>query len=150
MISTTVSDVGRLFKACELRLKGLVAARFDGQKDEEVRKNICSHFASQLQDLSQEFRRGHKGYLSKLKGQTIEDYRPDLSLNAGPSEAAGASGSTSFFDDEPAQPDACNDPRFSAAQTLQLVMQERMSEEREKQITQVCALPPPPYPPPRA
>lgn len=80
-----------------------------------------------------EFRRGHKQYLAKLKGQTIEEYRPDLSLNEGP----GAGPSGGFFDDDES-PAGCADPRFSAAQTLQLVMAERMTEEREKAITQVA------------
>ena len=34
-----------------------------------VRKNIEQRVAKQLQDLSVEFRRGHKSYLAKLKGQ---------------------------------------------------------------------------------
>ena len=95
-----------------------------------MRKNIGGRVAQQLQDLGAEFRRGHKAYLAKLKGQTIEEYRPDLSL----AERGGAGGG--FFDDEPE--DACTDPRFSAAQTLQLVMAERMTEEREKAIQQVA------------
>ena len=66
---------------------------------QKVRDNIKRRVAQQLQDLGGEFRRGHKAYLAKLKGQSIEEYRPDLSLNDGPG-AAGSSGG--FFDDEPA------------------------------------------------
>ena len=73
--------------------------------------------------------------LAKLKGQTIEEYRPDLTLN----ESGAGPSSGGFFDEEEARPDpSCSDPRFSAAQTLQLVMAERMTEEREKAITQVA------------
>jgi syntaxin 16 len=71
---------------------------------------------------------------AELKGQTIEEYRPDLSLNDGASSKSGGAG---FFDDD-GPSDSCTDPRFSAAQTLQLVMAERMTEEREKAITQVA------------
>ena len=104
---------------------------------QSVRKNIERRVAQQLQDLGGEFRRGHKSYLAKLKGQTIEEYRPDLSLNdsgAGPSASGGG-----FFDEEEGRCDpSCADPRFSAAQTLQLVMAERMTDEREKAIHQVA------------
>ena len=103
---------------------------------QSVRKNIERRVAQQLQDLGGEFRRGHKSYLAKLKGQTIEEYRPDLSFADG--SGAGPSSGAGFFDEEEGRPDTCADPRFSAAQTLQLVMAERMTEEREKAITQVA------------
>ena len=103
---------------------------------QSVRKNIERRVAQQLQDLGGEFRRGHKSYVAKLKGQTIEEFKPDLSLNEGPSGAA--SGSGGFFDDEEEGGAGCSDPRFSAAQTLQLVMAERMTEEREQAITKVA------------
>jgi syntaxin 16 len=106
-----------------------------------VRKNIERSVAQQLQNLGNEFRRGHKAYLAKLKGQTIEDYRPDLRINAASNDYHTGSGG--FFDDDgftrSQQGEADqSDPRFSAAQTLQLVMAERISEEREKAITQVA------------
>ena len=97
-----------------------------------MRENIQRRVAKQLQELETEFRKGHKSYIAKLKGQTIEDYRPDLSLNK-PTTGPGAA-STFFEDDAP----ECVDPRFSAQQTLQLVMMDQMSAEREKQITQVA------------
>jgi len=134
-IASTVGDVSRLFKDCEQRLKQMDSAATAGGDDKKVRDNIKRRVAQQLQDLGGEFRRGHKAYLAKLKGQSIEEYRPDLSLNEGPS-ASGPSGG-GFFDDEPACAGG-EDPRFSAAQTLQLVMAERMTEEREKAITQVA------------
>jgi len=132
LIAQTVAEVSTHFKECEKRLRTLVGARSQGTADEQsVRANIERRVAQQLQDLGAEFRRGHKAYLAKLKGQTIEEFRPDLS--AGAPAAAGGGG---FFDDEPEV--SCADPRFSAAQTLQLVMAERMTEEREKSITQVA------------
>ena len=92
--------------------------------------------AQQLQDLGGEFRKGHKHYIAKLKGQTIEEYKPDLTFNSGPSGSGGGGG---FFDDDEEKGAAGGgDPRFSAAQTLQLVMAERMTEEREKAITKVA------------
>lgn len=70
---------------------------------QEVRENIQRRVAKQLQELETEFRKGHKTYVAKLKGQTIEEYRPDLSLKK-PTASAGAS---SFFEDEPSE---CVDP----------------------------------------
>jgi len=136
-IGQTVTEVSGLFKDCERRLKDLVNSKDEGTADESVRKNIERRVAQQLQDLGGEFRRGHKTYLAKLKGQTIEEYKPDLSLNEGPS---GSGGSGGFFDDdeESGGGAGCSDPRFSAAQTLQLVMAERMTEEREQAITKVA------------
>ena len=97
-----------------------------------MRVNIQQRIAKQLQELEAEFRKGHKSYVAKIKGQAIEEYRPDLSLSSKPTGAGGAS---SFFE----EPDeAACDPRFNAQQTLQLVMMDQMSAEREKQINQVA------------
>jgi len=134
-IAETVQEISSLFKACEHRLQEVARATDAGDGDEvqAVRENIKRRVAKQLQDLSLEFRRGHKNYLAKLKGQQIEDFTPDLKLN---SPQGGASGGA-FFDDDPSTPE-CIDPRFSAQQTLQLVMAEQMSKEREKAITSVA------------
>ena len=133
------ADVTTLFRDCERRLKQMGSTKADGSSDENVRKNIERRVAQQLQDLGGEYRHGRRVYQAKLKGQTIEEYRPDITFGAGPSGAA--KGGAGFFDDEEGGGSsagaACSDPRFSAAQTLQLVMAERMTEEREKAISQV-------------
>jgi len=137
-IARTVQEITGLFKDCERRLKEIHNAANDGTGDEAVRKNIEQRVAKQLQDLSVEFRRGHKNYLAKLKGQEIEEFKPDLKIGgAGGSGAGGgaSSGAGGFFDDEEAAP---VDPRFNNAQTLQLVMAEQMSDERSKAIEQVA------------
>ena len=102
-----------------------------------VRRNIERKCAQQLQDLSNEFRRGHNNFLKKLKGQEIEDFRPDLKLGSGGGAGTSGGGGGGFFDDEPAEGQV--DPRFNAAQTLQLVMAEQMTEERERAINQVAS-----------
>jgi len=134
-ITHIVQELTVLFKDSERRLKEVAGAKSEGSGDELVRKNIERRVAQQLQDLSMEFRRGHKTYLSKLKGQQIDDFRPDLQLRQ--QQADGASHGT-FFDDEPSADPSCVDPRFSAQQTLQLVMAEHMTEERERAIVQVA------------
>ncbi|KAL1502915.1 hypothetical protein AB1Y20_010987 [Prymnesium parvum] len=131
-ITQTVAEVSSLFKEAQMKLKTMGTQRGDtSQGDEEVRENIQRRVAKQLQELETEFRKGHKTYVAKLKGQTIEEYRPDLSL----SKRAPSAGASSFFEDEPKE---CVDPRFSAQQTLQLVMMDQMSAERERQINQVA------------
>ena len=72
---------------------------------QEVRQNIQRRVAKQLQELEAEFRKGHKSYIAKLKGQTIEEYRPDLTLN----KPAANVGASSFFEDEE-QAQGCVDP----------------------------------------
>jgi len=132
-ITQTVAEVSTLFKQAQMKMKLLGSEQGAGnQGDEEVRQNIQQRVAKQLMSLETEFRKGHKTYVAKLKGQEIEEYRPDLSLAKPGSGAAGAS---TFFEDEPAE---CVDPRFSASQTLQLVMMDQMSAERERQINQVA------------
>ena len=107
-----------------------------GAAQQNVRKNIERRVAQQLQDLGGEYRHGRRAYNAKLKGQTIEEYRPDLTSFGGGGAAGPSAGG--FFDEEEAPSNAgCSDPRFSAQQTLQLVMAERMTEEREKAINQV-------------
>ena len=106
-----------------------------------VRKNIEQRVAKQLQDLSLEFRRGHKGYLAKLKGQTAdEEFKPDLRRDSGaaPGPSGVGGGGGGFFDDDVESAAAPIDPRFNSQQTLQLVMAEQMSEERSKAIEQVA------------
>lgn len=110
------------------------AAHTHTSLQQAVRKNIEQRVAKQLQDLSIEFRRGHKNYLAKLKGQEIEEFKPDVKVGGVGGSVRGASAG-GFFDEEEAAP---VDPRFNNAQTLQLVMAEQMSEERSKQIEQVA------------
>merc|ERR1712137_1045251 len=80
-----------------------------------------------------EFRRSHKSYLAKLKGQTIEEFRPDLKIQ--PGAAGPSSGAGGFFDDEPVQ---CIDPTFQGQQILQILENEQISKEREQAINSVA------------
>jgi len=134
-ITQTVGEVSELFKRAQLKMKMMGSQQADGGTgdEQEVRHNIQRRVAKQLQELEAEFRKGHKSYIAKLKGQTIEEYRPDLTLN----KPAANVGASSFFEDEE-QAQGCVDPRFSAQQTLQLVMMDQLSAEREKQINQVA------------
>jgi len=137
-ITRTVQEITVLFRDCERRLKEIHNTPDEGSGDEQaVRKNIEQRVAKQLQDLSVEFRRGHKTYLAKLKGQEIEEYKPDLGLKGGGSAGASSSTGGGFFDDdeEAAQP---VDPRFNSQQTMALVLAEQISDERSKQIEQVA------------
>jgi len=138
-IKVLESEVGDLFRECEKRLKAMGRTKSEGTADEQnVRQNIERRTAQQLQDLGGEYRHGRRAYTAKMKGLTIEEFRPDMSFGNSGAGGGGAS-SGGFFDDEPqAAASACSDPRFSAAQTMQLVMAERQTEEREKSINQVA------------
>uniref|UniRef100_A0A7S2DJZ6 t-SNARE coiled-coil homology domain-containing protein n=1 Tax=Haptolina brevifila TaxID=156173 RepID=A0A7S2DJZ6_9EUKA len=135
LIAQTGEEVSQLFKDCEKRLKDLGRSKVEGSAD-EVRKNIERRVAQQLQDLGIEFRRGRQQYLAKQKGQKVVDYQPDLSFNEGPATSSGGAG---FFDDEESAGggDPRCDPRFDAKQTLELVLAEERTKERDAQITKV-------------
>mmetsp|Transcript_16329 Transcript_16329/g.48328 ORF Transcript_16329/g.48328 Transcript_16329/m.48328 type:complete len:350 (-) Transcript_16329:180-1229(-) len=135
-IAAAVQELSHLFSECQRKLKQVTSSRSTGKGDELVRKNIERRVAQQLQDLSLEFRRSHKSYLSSLKGQKIEDYQMDLSLTPAASSGATQSASQGFFDDEPAHDPI--DPRFNSEQMLKIVVEEHMSKEREKAINQVA------------
>ncbi len=139
-IAATVAEISALFTDCTAKLARVKEAKSAGGGDDAVRLNIERRVAQQLQDLSLDFRRSHKQYLHKLKGQRIEDYKADLSINV--SSAAGTSrgGGGGFFDDEPAEAATSEaiDPRFNSQQILEVIAQENMSKEREAAITQVA------------
>ena len=136
-ITRTVEEITALFRDCERRLKEIHNTPDEGSGELAVRKNIEQRVAKQLQDLSRDFTRGHKAYLANLKGQAIEEYKPDLGLKGGGSAGAASSTGGGFFDDdeEAAQP---VDPRFNSQQTMALVLAEQISDERSKQIEQVA------------
>eukprot|EP00320_Phaeocystis_rex_P020900 CAMPEP_0119092048 /NCGR_PEP_ID=MMETSP1178-20130426/158522_1 /TAXON_ID=33656 /ORGANISM="unid sp, Strain CCMP2000" /LENGTH=323 /DNA_ID=CAMNT_0007075599 /DNA_START=16 /DNA_END=987 /DNA_ORIENTATION=- len=136
-ITRTVQEITSLFRECERRLKEIHNTPDEGSGDEAVRKNIEQRVAKQLQDLSVEFRRGHKTYLAKLKGQEIEEYKPDLGLKGSGSAGAASSTGGGFFDDDE-EAATTIDPRFNSQQTMALVLAEQMSDERSKQIEQVA------------
>lgn len=139
-IKTLEDELSALFKECDRRLKEMSRTKSEGTDDENVRQNIQRRVAQQLQDLGGEYRHGRRAYNAKLKGQTIEEYSPDLTNFGGGAAGPSAGGSGGFFDDDESadRGAACADPRFSAQQTLQLVMAERQADERDKAITQVA------------
>ena len=51
-----------------------------GGSQQEVRENIKRHVAKQLQDLSLEFRRGHKNYLASARMDTRTQTHTPMSL----------------------------------------------------------------------
>ena len=85
-----------------------------------VRRNIERKCAQQLQDLSNEFRRGHNNFLKKLKGR-VEDFRLDLKLGGGGGAGTSGGGGGGF---RRRAGGGQVDPRFNAAQTP-LVMAEQ-------------------------
>lgn len=96
-ITATVTEVHGLFKEAQGHLKAISnATDTSNNGDDEVRLNIQQRVAKQLQDLQLDFNKSHRAYIAKLKGQTIEEYRPKVEFNN-----PAASSSTTFFEDEP-------------------------------------------------
>ena len=73
-------------------------------------------------------------WCTEQKGQKFVEYQPDLSFND--SEPGSSGGAGGFFDEEEATGGgACSasDPRFDAKQTLELVLAEERTKERDAQ-----------------
>jgi len=129
-ITATVTEVHGLFKEAQGHLKAISnATDTSNNGDDEVRLNIQQRVAKQLQDLQLDFNKSHRAYIAKLKGQTIEEYRPKVEFNN-----PAASSSTTFFEDEP----EVVDPRFQRGEMLKLIEMETMTKERTDQINQVA------------
>ena len=68
VVEIVTQDITRLFKRCETRLRALNDAR-GGAHETVIIKNVQRKLATELQKLSQEFRKMQKDYLQRLKQQ---------------------------------------------------------------------------------
>ena len=66
VVEIVTQDITRLFKRCEARLRALNDAR-GAQQETVIIKNVQRKLATELQKLSQEFRKMQKDYLQRLK-----------------------------------------------------------------------------------
>lgn len=138
--------IAEYFHACDARLQEMRKSPPSNGAEVSLRENIERHLVQQLQSLGSEYRHMRRVYRTKTKGMETVKFRPDLSV-AGDAESVPSS--AGFFDqDEEAQTSSAlssarawsgsTDPRFSAEQTVQLVMAERQTEEREEAIERVA------------
>ncbi|XP_078182738.1 syntaxin-43-like isoform X2 [Carex rostrata] len=120
-IDALTQDITNLLKRSEKRLMQLSSNV--PSEDSNVRKNVQRSLASDLQNISMDFRKRQNNYLKRLRQQK-EDGAPDFGI---PTQTA------SHEDDE----DEFDDVGFNEHQMSQLKKSEEFTREREKEISQV-------------
>ncbi|KAJ3689501.1 hypothetical protein LUZ61_018665 [Rhynchospora tenuis] len=119
-------DITNLLKRSEKRLMKL--ASNVPSEDSSVRKNVQRSLASDLQNLSMEFRKRQNNYLKRLRQlKEGQDGVPDFGIDLNATRTA------SHEDGE----DEFEDVGFNDRQMSQLKKSEEFTREREKEITQV-------------
>ena len=126
VVEIVTKDITRLFKRCETRLRALNDARGEAH-EMSIIKNVQRKLATELQKLSQEFRKMQKDYLQRLKQQE----------GRGP----GASGVDDIFGWDAATGggggQGLADPGFSQSQMQRLDRSEAMTIERDQEVTKI-------------
>ena len=126
VVEIVTQDITRLFKRCETRLRALNDAR-GGAHEMVIIKNVQRKLATELQKLSQEFRKMQKDYLQRLKQQE----------GRGP----GASGVDDIFGWDAATGggggQGLADPGFSQSQMQRLDRSEAVTIERDQEVTKI-------------
>ena len=122
-----------LFKRCESRLQKLGGPGRSTAEDEKVVKNVQRKLATELQRLSQQFRKMQKDYLQRLKQQ--QDRGPggagvDDVFGPGMGMSGGGGGGGMFGDDD-------YDPGFTDVQMQRVDRSEAMSFERDQEVMNI-------------
>jgi len=68
-IEILTEKITKMYQQTQNKIQRMSQERVKKQEEEVVKKNIQSQLASQLQDLSLEFRKAQKDYLQRLKGK---------------------------------------------------------------------------------
>lgn len=116
-VEVVTQEITRLFKRCESRLQKLGGPGRSTPADEKVVTNVQRKLATELQRLSQEFRKMQKDYLQRLKQQ--QDRGPG---GAGVDDIFGGISSGGGGDED-------YDPGFSDLQMQRVDQQEAVSFE---------------------
>ena len=125
----------QLFKACESKIKGIGAAPVEGvqrsKEESEMRTNAQRSLATQLTELSQEFRNEQRVFLQKVK------YRQDRRKAFSP-----------FEDEEAVSPEKAErlrqleqmiyNPGFSEEQIARMILQEELVTERNREVIAIA------------
>ena len=125
VVEVVTQEITRLVKRCEARLQKLGAPGKLSQEDDRVVKNVQRKLATELQRLSQEFRKMQKGYLQRLKQQ--QDRGPG---GAGVDDIFGPGLSGGGGDED-------FDPGFTDAQMQRVDRSEAMSFERDQEVMKI-------------
>ncbi|ERN16822.1 hypothetical protein AMTRI_Chr02g221560 [Amborella trichopoda] len=121
-IEALTQEITNLLKRSEKRLQKLSAS--GPSEDSNVRKNVQRSLATDLQNLSMEFRKKQSSYLKRLQQQKDGPDGVDLEMNL--------NGGKSRVDD-----DDLSDLGFNEFQLSKLKKSEAFTAEREREITQV-------------
>ncbi|KAJ3681623.1 hypothetical protein LUZ60_014196 [Juncus effusus] len=123
-IEELTHEITNLLKKSEKKLMSLSSNSHS--EDSNVRKNVQRSLASDLQNLSMEFRKKQNNYLKRLKQQKEgQDGGSDFGINL--------NGNRSKYEDD----DEFVDVGFNDRQMSQLKQSEAFTVEREREITQV-------------
>ncbi|RLM54658.1 syntaxin-43-like isoform X1 [Panicum miliaceum] len=121
-IEVLTHEITDLLKRSEKRLQKL--SMKDSSEDSNVRKNVQRSLATDLQNLSMEFRKKQSTYLKQLRQQKEGQDGVDLEMNI--------NGTKSTFED-----DEFEDVGFTEVQMSKLKKSEAFTREREREIEQV-------------
>ena len=123
-------EITRMFKRAERRVKQLEA--FGGSdEDQKVRKNVVMKLASQLRNLSMDFRKMQKQYLARLKAKEGGG-KGGSSLDVFDEMQTGRGGT-----DDGMYDGGDDDVGFTDGQLARMKESESFSLEREKEIEEI-------------
>ncbi|MCO5579751.1 hypothetical protein L7F22_033611 [Adiantum nelumboides] len=121
-IELLTHEITLLLKKCEKSLQQLSTGKGPNE-DATLRKNVQRSLATNLQSLSMEFRKEQKGYLDRLRRQQDIPTAAELGMNLNEHR-------TSSLEDD-------DDLGFGKQRSSQMKRVEKMTLEREKEISQI-------------
>ena len=133
VVEVVTQEITRLFKRCEARLQRLGAGiERRTPDDERVVKNVQRKLATELQRLSQVFRKAQKEYLQRLKQQ--QDRGPG---GAGVDDVFGFDAMGSATSGDASRDRDAYDPGFTDVQLQRVDRGETMSFERDQEVMKI-------------
>jgi len=124
-IEILTADITKMFHQCQQKIKSIGAGQILKQEEEQMRKNVTSNFASQLQDLSVQFRKNQKSYLQSLR-----------KFSGKKLAGTGANGFIDLMDEK--EMDEYTERGFSDDQLKQVELMGDRVSQREKDILQIA------------
>ncbi|CAI5989462.1 unnamed protein product [Closterium sp. NIES-65] len=129
------AEITRSLKTCEQRLQQLSRKEATSAGNAAIARNVQRCMATDLQQLSMDFRKQTKQYLRRLQQQQ----QPQEKAVLGRSAAGGSSGRLHDASSSAAQADEDDyfDPEFEERQLLRVRQMENVTAEREKEIQEI-------------
>eukprot|EP01112_Ceratiomyxa_fruticulosa_P016223 TRINITY_DN4866_c0_g1_i2.p1 TRINITY_DN4866_c0_g1~~TRINITY_DN4866_c0_g1_i2.p1 ORF type:complete len:317 (-),score=52.11 TRINITY_DN4866_c0_g1_i2:69-1019(-) len=124
-IEILTADITKMFHQCQNKIKSIGEQQKLKQEEEQMKGNIKSNLASQLQELSVQFRKNQKSYLQSLRRMQVKN-------KAG----SGASGFIDLMDEK--EMEEYTERGFTADQLRQVEQMGDRVSQREKDILQIA------------